>query len=428
MKIGWYSELTSVEKRSWLASLGGYVLDAFDSTIFSLSMPILLSIGFLVKSEAGILSSVSLIGSAIGGWSAGLLADRFGRIKVMKLTVLWLTFFTVMTAFCHDFWAFFALRFLQGLGYGAEMIVSGVLISEVIRSSLRGRVASTIQSGYAVGNALSLAVMPLVLAFIPQESAWRVMFTLGAIPAILVWWIRRKTPESSVFVKGKQERVKTKNSTISIIFGRDYRRITITATILSTGIFGGAYIMITWLPTYLRMSLGLPVTSMSGYLLVNILGSLMGPFICGYISDKLGRWKTIMLFLVLQACVVSVYMFMSVNLGITLVLGYFLGALQGGLASSTMPAFSELYPTSMRGGGAGFCGSFGRGFGSLMPAAVGFLASFLHLGIAMGILAITSYAIAFIASLTLPDMTGADLEHVSQHAQAPTQTQQEHQC
>lgn len=415
MKIGWYSELSPVEKRSWLASLGGYVLDAFDSTIFSLSMPILLSIGFLVKSEAGILSSVSLIGSAIGGWSAGLLADRFGRIKIMKLTVIWLTVFTMMTAFCDNFWEFFALRFFQGLGYGGEMIVSGVLISEVIRSSLRGRVASTIQSGYAVGNALSLAVLPLVLAFYPQESAWRILFTLGVIPAILVWWIRQRTPESSVYLNNKKDGPKTKTSTVKVIFGKSYRRITVTATILSTGIFGGAYIMITWLPTYLRMSLGLPVTSMSGYLFVNILGSLMGPFICGSISDKLGRWKTIMLFLVLQACVVSVYMFMSVNLGITLVLGYFLGALQGGLASSTMPAFSELYPTSMRGGGAGFCASFGRGFGSLMPAAVGFLAAYIPLGIAMGALAITSYAIAFIASLTLPDMTGADLNSVSQH-------------
>jgi len=214
MKIGWYSELSPVEKRSWLASLGGYVLDAFDSTIFSLSMPILLSIGFLVKSEAGILSSVSLIGSAIGGWSAGLLADRFGRIKIMKLTVIWLTVFTMMTAFCDNFWEFFALRFFQGLGYGGEMIVSGVLISEVIRSSLRGRVASTIQSGYAVGNALSLAVLPLVLAFYPQESAWRILFTLGVIPAILVWWIRQRTPESSVYLNNKKDAPKAKTSTV----------------------------------------------------------------------------------------------------------------------------------------------------------------------------------------------------------------------
>lgn len=418
MKIGWYSDLSPVEKRSWLASLGGYVLDAFDSTIFSLSMPILLSIGFLVKSEAGILSSVSLIGSAIGGWSAGLLADRFGRIKIMKLTVVWLTVFTMLTAFCDNFWEFFALRFFQGLGYGGEMIVSGVLISEVIRSSLRGRVASTIQSGYAVGNALSLAVLPLVLAFYPQESAWRILFTIGVIPAIVVWWIRQRTPESAVFLTNKQGESKVKTSTVKVIFGQSYRRITVTATILSTGIFGGAYIMITWLPTYLRMSLGLPVTSMSGYLLVNILGSLMGPFICGYISDKFGRWKTIMLFLVLQACVVSIYMFMAVNLDITLVLGYFLGALQGGLASSTMPAFSELYPTSMRGGGAGFCASFGRGFGSLMPAAVGFLSGWIPLGVAMGALAITSYAIAFIASLTLPDRTGADLNSLSEEHHA----------
>ncbi|WP_158780742.1 hypothetical protein [Pantoea sp. BAV 3049] len=96
----------------------------------------------------------------------------------------------------------------------------------------------------------------------------------------------------------------------------------------------------------------------------------------------------------------------------TLVLGFFIGALQGGLASGLTPAFSELYPTAFRASGAGFCASFGRGFGSLMPAFVGVLSSHFPLGVTMGSLAIVAYVLAFAAALCLPDATGVDLQEI----------------
>ncbi|WP_394542014.1 MFS transporter [Pantoea sp. SGAir0418] len=409
MKTGWYGELNQDEKKTWWACLGGYILDSMDSTIYSLVMPILLSLAILTKAEAGILGSASLIGSALGGWSAGMLSDRWGRIRVMQLTVLWVACFTALTALCGEFWQFLIVRFLQGLGYGGEVVVGGVLISEVIRASYRGRVGASIQSGYALGYAISLSVLPVLLSFFPQEIAWKLFFLIGIVPAILVWFIRRLVPESPVF---SQSAPRQQKRDITDIFKRRHRRITVTATLLASGIFGGAYIMITWLPTYLRMELGLPVVSMSGYLAINILGSLIGPFIYGRLSDRFGRWKTIIFFLLCQTGVVSVYMFASISLDITLGLGFLLGALQGGLASGLTPAFSELYPTQIRGSGAGFCASFGRGFGSLMPALVGVASSHITLGYAMGVLAIISYCTGIIAALCLPNSTGVDLTQV----------------
>lgn len=413
MRLGWYSALTPTEKRTYWACFGGFTLDSMDSTIYALMMPVLMTVLALTKSDAGLLGSVSLIGSALGGWGAGLLADRYGRIKVMQGTVLWVAAFTCLAGLCSTFWEFLPVRFLQGIGYGGEAVVGAVLISEAITPALRGRVAASVQSGYAVGYAISLTLMPVVFAWLPEHIAWRAFFAIGLLPAFLIWFIRRLVPESAAFTQAASQQRQKLN--IKDIFGAQHRRVTLISTVLASGIFGGAYIMITWLPTYMRMVLNLPVASTSGYLAVNIIGSLLGPFVYGRISDHISRGRAFLLFLVCQACVVSVYTFAPINMTVTLGLGLLLGAFQGGLASGLPVAFAELYPTRIRANGAGFCTSFGRGFGSIMPAAVGFASTGMGLPTAMGVFAISSYAIAFIAALCLPDATGADM--TEEHSQ-----------
>jgi len=414
MRLGWYSALTPTEKRTYWACFGGFTLDSMDSTIYALMMPVLMTVLALTKSDAGLLGSVSLIGSALGGWGAGLLADRYGRIKVMQGTVLWVAAFTCLAGLCSSFWEFLPVRFLQGIGYGGEAVVGAVLISEAITPALRGRVAASVQSGYAVGYAISLTLMPVVFAWLPEHIAWRAFFAIGLLPAFLIWFIRRLVPESAAFTQAARHQRKKLN--IKDIFGAEHRRVTLISTVLASGIFGGAYIMITWLPTYLRLVLNLPVASTSGYLAVNIIGSLLGPFLYGRISDHISRGKGFLLFLLCQACVVSVYTFAPINMTVTLGLGLLLGAFQGGLASGLPVAFAELYPTRIRANGAGFCTSFGRGFGSIMPAAVGFASTGMGLPTAMGVFAISSYLIAFVAALCLPNATGADM--TEDHPQA----------
>lgn len=248
--------------------------------------------------------------------------------------------------------------------------------------------------------------MPVLFNFLPEDVAWRAFFAIGLLPALLIWFIRRLVPESAAFNQGRKN---GNRLDVRAIFAPGHRRVTIISTVLASGIFGGAYIMITWLPTYMRTVLNLPIASTSGYLAVNIVGSLIGPFVYGLLSDRIGRGRAFMLFLLCQAVVVSIYMFADVHLNLILALGLLLGAFQGGLASGLPLTFSELYPTRMRANGAGFCTSFGRGFGSIMPAAVGFASVHMSLPVAMGSFAIGSYLIGFLAALCLPNATGADL-------------------
>jgi hypothetical protein len=149
MRLGWYSELTAPERRTFWACFGGFGLDSMDTTMYALVIPSLIAMLGITRPEAGYLATAALVGAAIGGWGAGVLADRIGRVRVLQLTILWVAGFTFVAAFTGSFSQLLVVRLLQGLGYGGEAAVGGVLISEVVRPALRGRVAASVQSGYA---------------------------------------------------------------------------------------------------------------------------------------------------------------------------------------------------------------------------------------------------------------------------------------
>jgi MFS family permease len=157
------------------------------------------------------------------------------------------------------------------------------------------------------------------------------------------------------------------------------------------------------------MELHLKVTTTAGYLFLNILGSFVGPLLLGPLSDKIGRRASIVLFLVLQAIAVGVYTMAPITHPTVFVLGFIVGALQGGLASSMLPLYAELFPTHARGHGQGFCLSIGRGAGSFVPAAVGIFAKTFPLGKAMGACAMGAYTLGVVVALSFPETLARDL-------------------
>jgi MFS family permease len=411
MRLGWWSELTKLERRTYLAAFGGLALDSMDTTIYALVTPTLIAVLGITKPEAGLLATVNLLGAAIGGWIGGILADRFGRVRVLQLTILVVALSTFAAAFANGFAYLAVARAIQGMGYGAEAAVGAVLVMEVVQARLRGRVASSIQSGYAVGNAISVALLPVLFGWLSPDLAWRCFFAIGLLPAALVFFVRRFVPESALFVE-QAETPSAHEKPFWTIFTGPHLFKTIVGTLFTTGTLGAAYVLITWLPTYLVTVKHLEVGRTASYLALNIFGSFCGPIAFGYLADRLGRRKCFMLFLVLQALNLLVYTQGGIGAATTFALGFFLGAFQGGLASGLMPTFSELFPTAIRANGAGFALSAGRGLGSILPGMTGILAAHWPLGDAMVVCALSAYTLAFAMALILPEAAGVDLRAV----------------
>jgi MFS family permease len=154
---------------------------------------------------------------------------------------------------------------------------------------------------------------------------------------------------------------------------------------------------------------GLSVTHTGGYLLVVIAGSFAGYLTAAYLSDKIGRKRTLILFAVLSFTTVLLYMVLPISDEVMLFLGFPLGFFPSGAFSPMGAFFSELFPTSLRGSGQGFAYNLGRGVGALFPALVGYFSTQMQLGAAIAVFAVAAYMLMTLSVLLLPETRGMDL-------------------
>ncbi len=188
----WLTRLSPKEKSTLVATFGGWALDGMDVMVYSFVIPSLIAAWHISKSDAGWLGTAALLMSSIGGWLAGLLADRFGRVRVLQTTIVWFALFTFLSGFTHNFWQLLLCRGLQGLGFGGEWAVGSVLMGETIRAEHRGKAVGTVQGGWAVGWGIAAFFYMVLLSKLPGDWGWRAMFWIGILPALLVFYIRRK--------------------------------------------------------------------------------------------------------------------------------------------------------------------------------------------------------------------------------------------
>jgi MFS family permease len=407
----WIFYLTRHERATLIATFGGWGLDGMDVMIYSFVIPTLISIWHMSRGQAGLLSTVALLISAVGGWLAGLLADRFGRTRILQLTVVWFAFFTFLSGFTNSFWQLLVVRGLQGLGFGGEWAVGSVLMGEAIRAQYRGKAVGTVQGGWAVGWAVTAVSYTVLFSVLPAATAWRAMFWIGILPALLVFYIRRFVPEPEVFQRTRARQTSLgEGSNFLAIFNPSLLRITLLTALLAVGAQGGYYAITTWLPTYLKTVRGLSVLNTGGYLFVVILGSFSGYMVSAWLADRLGRKQTLVLFAVCSFLAIVAYTYLPIGNSVMLGLGFPLGFFASGVFSPIGAFFTELFPSRVRGSGQGFSYNAGRGIGALFPTLVGYLSNRMGLGHAISLFAVIAYLTMVFATLLLPETRGRELQ------------------
>jgi MFS family permease len=404
--IDWYRDLGPVQRRTFWACFGGWALDALDVQIYTFAVPALIALWHISNAQAGLLATSALVISAFGGWIAGMLADRVGRARLLMIMVAWFAFFTFLAGFTQNFEQLLAVRALQGFGFGGEWAAGSVLIGEVIRGADRGKAVGTVQSAWAFGWAAAAILATVIFQVFPQPIAWRALFFVGILPALLVFYIRSKVPEPEIFRATAQSA--TRRSALEI-FQAPLLPTTVLAAALATGAQGGYYAITTFLPTFLRTQRHLTVLGTGGYLAVIIFGSWLGYMVSAYLSDAIGRRKNFFIFAVGSLVIAVAYTQAGISDSMMLILGLPLGFFASGIFSGMGPLLTELFPTSVRGAGQGFCYNFGRGIGAFFPTLVGLLSASTGLGAAIGVFAAMSYAIVILAALALPETRGREL-------------------
>jgi MFS family permease len=403
----WYSELQTREKNAFWACFGGWVLDAMDVQIFSFAIPAIIAAFAINNAAVGLIGTATLLTSAFGGWFAGALSDRFGRVRTLQITIAWFAFFTFLCGFAQTYEQLFAFRALMGLGFGGEWAAAAVLIGEVIQPRHRGKAVGAMQSGWAVGWGMAALLATLFFSVLPAETAWRALFWVGLAPAVLVFFVRRFVDEPPVFTQTQNNlsAAGTKANFLEI-FSPKILKTTILTSMLATGAQGGYYAITTWLPTYLRTERKLTILGTGGYLAVIIVGSLVGYLVSAWLADRIGRRPNFILFAVCSVLTVIVYTQLPVDNTMMLFLGFPLGFFASGIFSGMGAFLTENFPTRVRGSGQGFAYNFGRGIAALNPFFVGVLSATLPLGQSIGIFAVIAYGILIIAALLLPETKG----------------------
>jgi MFS family permease len=408
--IAWYAEMGAAEKRTFWAATGGWILDAMDVQMFSFAIPSIIAAFSITNADAGLIGTATLLSSSVGGWVAGVIADRFGRVRTLQLTIAWFAVFTFLCGFAQSYTQLFVFRALMGFGFGGEWAAAAILIGEVIRPEHRGKAVGAMQSGWPAGWGLAALVATLFFSVFPPEIAWRVLFWFGLTPGLLVFFVRRFVDEPPVYAQTRENLVSAgRQSNFLEIFSPAMLRTTVLSCLLSTGALGGYYAITTWIPTFLRTERKLTVLGTGGYLAVIIAGSFIGALVSAWLNDRIGRRPTFILFAVCSLVTVVTYTQIPLDDGTMLFLGFPLGFFSQAIFAGMGPFLTELFPTRMRGSGQGFSYNFGRGIAASNPYLVGLLSGLLPLGQSIGVFAAISYVVMIAAALALPETKGRAL-------------------
>jgi putative sialic acid transporter len=372
VNLQWFREADAHAHRALLAGALGWMLDSFDISLYALVLPALIKELHITTQTAGELQSAMLLAAALGGLVFGVIADRFGRTRALMASVLLYSIFTAACGFATTALALAIFRILLGIGMGGEWASGAALVSETWPDKHRGKALGLMQSAWAIGVMFAALVNYLV-----QDVAhldWRAVFFVGVLPALLTFWIRRGVPEPAVW---QRSRAATSRVRLADAIGGPMLTITIALALMNACTLFAYWGFNTWVPSYLKAApsaggVGLSNAAMSGFVIVNNVGTWLGYVTFGVISDNIGRKRTYVTYLILAAAFVLIYTSVHVPWAV-LALGPITSFFATGYFSGFGAVTAELYPTAIRATAQGFTYNIGRVASAFAPGIAGSL-------------------------------------------------------
>lgn len=421
-----FEETGVTRKERWKvmwASIIGYAMDGLDVLILSFAMAAIVSEFGLTLGEGGLIATYTLIGTVLGGYLFGIFADYYGRVHTFSLTIIIFSIFTGACAFADNVTHLNILRFLAGLGLGGEYGIGMTLVSETWPAAKRARATAGVAMGWQAGAVLAAILAAVVL----PDYGWRGLFLVGVVPALLAAWARHGIKEPPMWVKRKEMKkalaarkangealtaeeeeqlAEAKKFPLAHLFAGPSKTVTTLSLTVMTSVQNfGYYGIMVWLPMILLKEHGLTTKSMSGWMIVTVIGMIAGIYVFGYLCDRLGRKVPYLIFYVCAAAMVYIY----VNLGTPIALlfgGAFLGFFCNGMMAGYGTLLSENYTTDARSTAQNFIFNTGRAVGGFAPAIIGALAQSHGFSAAFALLSCVYIAAAVNVLLFIKDTRG----------------------
>jgi MFS family permease len=407
--LEWPRETTAAERNSLLAGGMGWMLDSFDVALYALVLSSLMHDIGIGTATGGLLASLTLVASAVGGVIFGFVADRIGRVRSLSTSIVIYSVATAACGFAASVTMLAIFRIVLGLGMGGEWTAGAALIAETWPAEHRGKALGLMQSTWAIGGMLAAGV---AWAILPRWG-WRGVFLVGVLPALVALWVQRRVPEPELWKRREDSAAGAKSVPLRELWRKDIRWNGLLATAMNTCSMLGYWGLFTWIPAYFSLPAsqggrGLSIAKTYGWLLIIGVGQWLGYVLFGFAADGFGRRRVYFAYLLAASILTPIYGIVHSSLWL-LLLGPVVAFFGTGFFSGFGAIASELFPTEIRATAMGLSYNVGRGISAVAPLAVGTLAIRIGLGHAFFMLGAAFFAAALL-TLALPETKGKRLD------------------
>jgi MFS family permease len=386
-------------KKTVVASVAGLTLEGMDIMFISFAMSMIISEFNIDLATGGVISSITNIGMLVGGVLFGILADKFGRVKIFTYTIFLFAIGTALTGLASNIDQVYLFRFIAGLGAGGEYGIGMALVAEAWPKDKQGRASSYVSVGAQYGVILAALLSAIIL----PTLGWRALFLVGVVPVIFAFIVRKNLNESPEWLATqKDNKLKNKEEKGKLLQLFENPRVAMTTfalAIMATVQIAGYNGLMIWLPSMLQQSQGLSVSSSALWTISTAVGMIIGMLTFGQFMDRFGAKRSFGIFLLASSCAVFLYSYATGSVGV-LVGGAIVGFFSNGMFAGYGALISSFYPVQIRSTATNTIFNFGRAIGGLSPILVGYILQSYDMTMAMIYLAVL-YCVSFIVMLSL---------------------------